>query len=75
MSDVPSSKDTDVDPLLQLIQSKHTMPTNFNSSPFHVPVVRTSLTRAFPGRFASVTDEIRASCTDWFNVGDGKSTS
>ncbi|TEB19829.1 cytochrome P450 [Coprinellus micaceus] len=54
---------------LDLIQTRHTSPNNFKATPFHIPVVRSPLTRTFPGRFADVTDEIRVSCDDWFRAG------
>lgn len=50
------------------------MPTNFKSTPFHIPIVRSQMTRAFPSRFGDLCDEIRASTSDWIDVGSGECT-
>jgi hypothetical protein len=39
---------------------------------FQIPVVRSPLTRAFPGRFSDIADEIVQSCATYLPTGSGK---
>ncbi|TEB33849.1 cytochrome P450 [Coprinellus micaceus] len=52
---------------IDLVQTKYTSPRNFKATPFHVPVVRSPLTKAFPTRFARCCgrDQGQRISTDW----------
>jgi len=52
----------------QLIQSDYTLGPEIRLEPYHVPVVRTSLTRNIAARFAEIEDEITASFGDYISV-------
>ncbi|KAF6750322.1 cytochrome P450 [Ephemerocybe angulata] len=55
---------------LDLLQSESLLKDHIRTPPFHVPVVRTPLTRGFSSQFGEVSDEIKASCNQWLDAGD-----
>jgi hypothetical protein len=56
----------------QLIQTDYTLGSEICLEPYHVPVVRTSLTRNIAARFAEIEDEITAAFGDYIPVTDVK---
>lgn len=52
----------------QLIQSDYTLGPEILREPYHVPAVRTSLTRNIATRFAEIKDEITAAFDDYIPI-------
>ena len=55
-----------------MIQTDYTLGPEIRLEPYHVPVVRTSLTRNIAIRFAEIKDEITAAFDDYILVTDTK---
>jgi hypothetical protein len=69
-ADVLSFSETTIDLIqTEVVFGKHAHATG----EFQVGVVRSPLTRAFPSRFADITDEIVQSCNYYLPDGKGKS--
>jgi len=58
--------------LQQMIQTDYTLGPEIRLEPYHIPVVRTSLTRNIATRFAEVKDEITAAFGDYIPVTGSK---
>ena len=57
---------------LQFMQSRHQLHHHAYDAPFHLPVIKTSLTRSFPSQFGEVSDEIRAAAQDHITCRNGE---
>ncbi|KAF5326363.1 hypothetical protein D9611_001062 [Ephemerocybe angulata] len=52
--------------------SEHLLKDHIRTPPFHIPVARTPMTRAFVSKFGDVSEEIKAACGDWLDAGEGQ---
>lgn len=55
-----------------MIQTDYTLGSEISLEPYHIPVVRTSLTRNIATRFAEIKDKINAAFGDYIPVTDIK---
>ncbi|KAF6749712.1 cytochrome P450 [Ephemerocybe angulata] len=53
-----------------VLQSEHLLKDHIRTPPFHIPVARTPMTRAFVSKFGDVSEEIKAACGEWLDAGE-----
>lgn len=56
----------------QILQSDYTLGRNLRENPYHVPILRSQLTKALPLLVPEVHDEIVAACNEFIPITEGK---